>query len=934
MPVIPEFDQALAIPQPAQLRGADPAAFEAPGAALARGGAQVSNELFSFAQRYSDARRMTDAAAATNDIQKQQQDLAFQASKIPDHNQALDFFRQGVAKIQQSVLANISDPLVQSYVQRATGDHATALEPSVRHESFAAEANRNIADLQERMITARNMMATAPNDLVRAQVGDQAFADIAGHVAAGYLKPEDGEAMKQRFRSGAAEDSALRLIRADPQRAMDVLNNPAETQRVLPGLDPVAADRLTWRAARAIDASNRHTALAAASATIASAGSPWIAPPATDDDVWNRQIQTESNGRQTNQDGTPYTSDKGAVGIAQIMPDTAQETAAKHGITWDQNKYQTNAKYNETLGRAYMNDMLARYDGNRTLALAAYNAGPDRVDQWLGTNGDPRKGGMSDADWAARIPIAETRGYVAKIMGNGQPDLAAQVEDVRRRTAGMPLDMQEHATALVVENFHQQQAGQAAARAELGRRVQDLQTGFQNGLTGTAIPEDEIRSVYPPADANRLIENLRITRSAGDLFRSVQWAAPADEQAARAALAVPGSLSAKTPLQEGHAWLPAALPGQPGTETPDGLKLRLQVAKEYEQMLAGKWKALREDPAGYVASNPTVQQAIQAMDPAKPDTVEAYVRATKAVQAQLGVPDADQHVLAASQAAAIATKLKQADPTKTDAGAQLDQVAQSYGAAWPDVYRDLVTLGKLPREYQVLAIMDRPEQAGARIDMQRALVAATQRGGMAKLAEDLPTGARQTIDQGIDGEIDDFRRTASIPGVSANIEQIAAIRDSVKQLAYFYAIQGRSGATAVTDAAAAVLGRYDFDGTLRTPKGMMAQAQASLASVQSKLSDADLADPGARPNDPAASLTPDQRRSIYLKAAQRGTWIANPRDDGAWLVAQLRNGENTVVRRANGAPIEVKWNALPAAPAAAPATAPGDESNFVRPTVE
>jgi soluble lytic murein transglycosylase len=76
------------------------------------------------------------------------------------------------------------------------------------------------------------------------------------------------------------------------------------------------------------------------------------------------------------------------------------------------------------LGTAYLARLLDRYDGSLPLAVAAYNAGPHRVDAWLAQNGDPRaKAGPQGSasamiDWIERIPFAETRNYVERVLEN------------------------------------------------------------------------------------------------------------------------------------------------------------------------------------------------------------------------------------------------------------------------------------------------------------------------------------------------------------------------------------------------------------------------------------------------------------------------------------------------------------------------------------
>lgn len=130
------------------------------------------------------------------------------------------------------------------------------------------------------------------------------------------------------------------------------------------------------------------------------------------DDLWSRLERRESGGRQN------AVSNKGAFGVAQLMPDTAAYMAGKMGDPGLADRARTDPAVNRTLGQAYLKEQLEKY-GSHTLALAAYNAGPAAVDRWLNRMGDPRKGEISEAEFASRIPFGETRSYVSAILGRG-----------------------------------------------------------------------------------------------------------------------------------------------------------------------------------------------------------------------------------------------------------------------------------------------------------------------------------------------------------------------------------------------------------------------------------------------------------------------------------------------------------------------------------
>jgi soluble lytic murein transglycosylase len=114
-------------------------------------------------------------------------------------------------------------------------------------------------------------------------------------------------------------------------------------------------------------------------------------------------------------------SPAGARGLMQLMPATAQQVAHQIGEPTSLEALTTNPGHNMRLGTTYLRGGLEQFAGAIPLAVAAYNAGPGRVNQWLIENGDPR-GGQANAtdmvDWIELIPINETRNYVQRVMEN------------------------------------------------------------------------------------------------------------------------------------------------------------------------------------------------------------------------------------------------------------------------------------------------------------------------------------------------------------------------------------------------------------------------------------------------------------------------------------------------------------------------------------
>ncbi len=109
-------------------------------------------------------------------------------------------------------------------------------------------------------------------------------------------------------------------------------------------------------------------------------------------------------------------SSAGARGLMQLLPATAKTVAKQNGLAYKRDLLIDDPDYNIRLGSTYLASLVSDYRGSYVLALAAYNAGPGRVKQWLAEHGDPRDPKVDVIDWVERIPFSETRNYVQRIM--------------------------------------------------------------------------------------------------------------------------------------------------------------------------------------------------------------------------------------------------------------------------------------------------------------------------------------------------------------------------------------------------------------------------------------------------------------------------------------------------------------------------------------
>jgi soluble lytic murein transglycosylase len=106
------------------------------------------------------------------------------------------------------------------------------------------------------------------------------------------------------------------------------------------------------------------------------------------------------------------TSRAGAKGLMQLLPSTADYIARKSGGTAFEQGDLATPQINIAYGSWYLHYLLKKYRGSEALALAAYNAGEGKLDEWLA--GAATRGETFDP--AEHIPFPETRSYVNKVL--------------------------------------------------------------------------------------------------------------------------------------------------------------------------------------------------------------------------------------------------------------------------------------------------------------------------------------------------------------------------------------------------------------------------------------------------------------------------------------------------------------------------------------
>lgn len=249
------------------------------------------------------------------------------------------------------------------------------------------------------------------------QLGALALGEDEARLAARVARAAGPPVSRQRAADFAGRELARAVLTladlGDPRRARIFLLRLEDLAN--DGTDRLLAARLAGHIGRPDHAVWVARRAGAAGDILLAEGwpAPYAPPVATPEPAYILAIT-----RQESNFDTEAVSSANARGLMQLLPSTATLVARRLGLPFNVAQLTRSPETNMRLGAAYLEQMLDRYGGALPLAAAAYNAGPGRVDQWLGTYGDPRGAEVDVLDWIEQIPFSETRNYVQRVIEN------------------------------------------------------------------------------------------------------------------------------------------------------------------------------------------------------------------------------------------------------------------------------------------------------------------------------------------------------------------------------------------------------------------------------------------------------------------------------------------------------------------------------------
>lgn len=594
--------------------------LSAPARATAQLGQVVAGAL---TQEYQDQQRLDFGKAQTAWLQGQAEAHAA-LERDNDYATMQDRYGQQMQKVTESSASGITSGRMRQEFDNWVNQQNIRGGEQIRSLAWSKEKDASIAGLNQSLETSRSTYLTSTDPATRQLILEATNNMIQGAASKGYIDQTQAQQLGQRWITDAATGS-LKMMQ--PEQRLSALQNPTGIVSFLPP---------DQRQAMIKDASyeslNTRLSQQQLQMYTGDAGMNVLAVP--QETLLQAVFQQESGNRHRNADGSLVTSPAGAQGAGQIMPPTGKDPGFGVKPLQDDSDQE-----NRRFTGDYLNAMLKRYSGNQILALAAYNAGPGKVDDWLKQIGDPRTGQVSNEQFAASIPFNETRNYVYSVSANAQ----------RMGNVRSVIDSQEF------KNLDGQQQAQIASRTV---QIQDqvdsaYRVNIQQRITDDAARAQSGLNIENPVTEAEFIRSIPSSATPGERAQFYQqWNRYKDTLA----LQPVNNFVMQNSAVDGLAAVQALKPADNAADLQFKKQQYAQAQQNYQRIM----DAREADPGGWLVQNDETTQKAFAAYTDNPDLMGDYVKNVIIQKKRLGIKS--DAVIPKVQADALSQALLQSTP--------------------------------------------------------------------------------------------------------------------------------------------------------------------------------------------------------------------------------------------------------------------------------
>lgn len=814
-----------------------------------RAAQQLRNQVTQIAGEVADDQNRLDFGKAQTAWLQGQANTHAAFEKDNDYATMQDRYGQQMQKVTESSASGITSGRMRQEFDNWVNQQNIRGGEQIRSLAWSKEKDASIAGLNQSLETSRSTYLTSADPATRQQILDATNNMIQGAARKGYIDQTQAQQLGQRWITDAATGS-LKMMQ--PEQRLSALQNPTGIVSFLP-----PDQRQAMIKDASYEALNTRLGQQQLQMYTGDAGMNVLAVP--QETLLQAVFQQESGNRHRNADGSLVTSPKGAQGAGQIMPLTGKDPGFGVKPLQDDSEQE-----NRRFAGDYLSAMLKRYNGNQILALAAYNAGPGQVDGWLEKVGDPRTGQVSNEQFAASIPLNETRNYVYSVSANAQ----------RMGNVRSVIDSQEF------KNLDGQQQAQIASRTV---QIQDqvdsaYRVNIQQRITDDAARAQSGLNIESPVTEAEFIRSIPSSATPGEREQFYQqWNRYKDTLA----LQPVNNFVMQNSAADGLAAVQALKPTENAADFQFKSQQYAQAQQNYQRVI----KTRESDPGQWLSQNSDVVKSAWGQYLNDPTKGADYVHSVIAEKERLGIKSKD--ILPDAVAASIFQKV---DNNKESSVADIQSIGMQFGQYAPQVMAQLQK--KSSPVLQVVMATNNPRAANA-IWQNRGVTTADLRGGFAKTDAD-------SADSLWNDQAKDFAGTMVLQPGGASVWN--NFSEQGKRLTYINMQRGMSPSDAAKQAYKDILGdQYQTSGTWRMPvtSGQDIRDVSDGANEYLKALEPESIMPLI--GDPRLPERVNREQSIS-RIRDNAQWVTNSDESGLTL---MMNG--LLVNGANGSPITASF---------------------------